>query len=196
MAKASLNNVGSVMPLNLITLYFQTEELELILSSLQGIKEKLISPCCGINSAIRGVEEEIDKAHDRFSRFAEEICINFSNLEERIIDGIEEHKLSLKLSPPAEEAVYLLSIEKALPESDIYMIEAGLAIVKIRAKIKEKIGQIEKMIDEKFNEVAKAIEETEKKSQKHGDEEDELRKNVQKRFHEHEDFLRTKLLKL
>ena len=184
------------MPLNLITLYFQTEELELILSSLQGIKEKLISPCCGINSAIRGVEEEIDKAHDRFSRFAEEICINFSNLEERIIDGIEERKLSLKLSPPAEEAVYLLSIEKALPESDIYMIEAGLAIVKIRAKIKEKIGQIEKMIDEKFNEVAKAIEETEKKSQKHGDEEDELRKNVQKRFHEHEDFLRTKLLKL
>ena len=90
----------------------------------------------------------------------------------------------------------MLSIEKALPESDIYMIEAGLAIVKIRAKIKEKIGQIEKMIDEKFNEVANAIEETEKKSQKHGDEEDELRKNVQKRFHEHEDFLRTKLLKL
>ena len=144
-------------------LYFQTEELELILRSLEGIKEKLVSPCCGINSAICGVEEEIDKAHDRFSRFAEEICINFSNLEERIIDGIEERKLSLKLSPPAEEAVYLLSIEKALPESDIYMIEAGLAIVKIRAKIKEKIGQIEKMIDEKFNEVAKAIEETEKK---------------------------------
>ena len=164
----------------------------MILSSLQGIKEKLISPSCGINSAIRGVEEEIDKAHDRFSRFAEEICINFSNLEERIIDGIEERKLSL----PAEEAVYLLSIDEALPESDIYMIEAGLAIVKLRAKIKEKIGQIEKMIDEKFNEVAKAIQETGKKSQKHGDEEDELRKNVQKRFHEHEDFLRTKLLKL
>ena len=164
----------------------------MILSSLQGIEEKLISPCCGINSAIRGVEEEIDKAHDRFSRFAEEICINFSNLEERIIDGIEERKLSL----PAEEAVYLLSIGEALPESDIYMIEAGLAIVKLRAKIKEKIGQIEKMIDEKFNEVAKAIQETGKKSQKHGNEEDELRKNVQKRFHEHEDFLRTKLLKL
>ena len=164
----------------------------MILSSLQGIKEKLISPSCGINSAIRGVEEEIDKAHDRFSRFAEEICINFSSLEERIIDGIEERKLSL----PAEEAVYLLSIDEALPESDIYMIEAGLAIVKLRAKIKEKIGQIEKMIDEKFNEVAKAIQETGKKSQKHGDEEDELRKNVQERFHEHEDFLRTKLPKL
>ena len=83
------------------------------------------------------------------------------------------------------------------PESHKHVRGAeGLAIVKIRAKINEKIGQIEKMIDEKFNEVAKAIQETGKKSQKHGDEEDEQRKNVQKRFHEHEDFVRTKLLKL
>ena len=178
----------------------------MILRSLEGIEGKLISPFCGINFAIRGVEEEIDKAHDRFFRFGEEICINFSNLEESIIGEIEKRKESFaaeelkelcevyfeQMPPPALHA--LLEI---LPESHIDVRGAGgLAIVKIRAKIKEKIGQIEKMIDEKFNEVAKAIEETEKKSQKHGDEEDELRKNVQKRFDEHEDFLRTKLLKL
>ena len=163
----------------------------MILRSLEGIEEKLISPCCGINSAIRGVEEEIDKAHDRFLRFAEEICINFSNLEESSVDEIEKRKGSLT----AEElAVY---VEQIPPESVIPVSGAGgLAIVKIRAKIKEKIGQIEKMIDENFNEVAKAIQETGKKSQKHGDEEDELRENVQKRFREHEDFLRRKLLKL
>ena len=174
--------------------------------SLDGIEGKLISPYWGINSAIRGVEEEIDKAHDRFFRFAEEICINFSNLEESIIDEIEKSKESF----PAEELkelceVYfeqmpppaLHALSKILPESHIDVIRpGGLAIVKIRAKIKEKIGQIEKMIDEKFNEVAKAIQETGKKSQKHGDKEEELKKNVQKRFHEHEDFLRTKLLKL
>lgn len=170
----------------------------MILRSLERIEGMLISPCCGINSAIRGVEEEIGKAHDRFFRFAEEICINFSNLEERITDEIEKRKGSLT----AEErcAVYFGQMPPpahAFPESGILVRGAeGLAIVKIRAKIKEKIGQIEKMIYEKFNEVAKAIQETGKMSQKHGDEEDKLRKNVQKRFHELEDFLRTKLLKL
>ena len=178
----------------------------MILKSLEGIEGKLISPCCGINSAIRGVEEEIDKAHDRFFRFAEEVCINFSNLEESIIDEIEKRKESFaaeELKEPYEVYVEhmptpaLHALLEILPESHIDVRGAGgLAIVKIRAKIKEKIGQIEKMIDEKFNEVAKAIQETGKKFQKHGDEEEELKKNVQKRFHEHEDFLRTKLLKL
>ena len=96
------------------------------------------------------------------------------------------------MPPPALHALL-----ETLPESHIDVRGAGgLAIVKIRAKIKEKIGQIEKMIDEKFNEVVKAIQEPGKKSQKQFDEGDELRQNVQKRFHEHEDFLRTKLLKL
>lgn len=171
----------------------------MILRSLEGIQGKLISPCCGINSAILGVEEEIDKAHDRFFRFAEEICINFSNLEESSIDEIEKRKGSFAAVELCE--VYFEEMPppalQCQPESHKHVRGAGgLAIVKIRAKIKEKIGQIEKMIDEKFNEVAKAIQETGKKSQKHGDEEDELRKNVQKRFHEHEDFLRTKLPKL
>ena len=176
----------------------------MILRSLEEIEGKLISPRCGINSAIRGVEEEIDKAHDRFFRFAEEICINFSNLEESCIDEIEKRKgsfaaeeLELELELERIQPLALHSLLETLPESHKHVRGAGgLAIVEIRAKIKEKIGQIEKMTDEKLNEVAKAIQETRKKSQKHGDEEDELRKNVQKRFHEHEDFLRTKLIKL
>ena len=174
----------------------------MILRSLEGIEGKLTSPCWGINSAIRGVEEEIDMAHDRFFCFAEEISINFGNLEERIIDEIEKRKGSItaELCPELFEVEQLfqpMPPVHATPVSAMPVRRAvGLAIVKIRATFMEKIGQIEKMIDEKFDEIAKAIRETGKKSQKHGDEEDKLRKNVQKRFHEHEDFLRAKLLKL
>ena len=175
----------------------------MILRSLEGIEGKLTSPCWGINSAIRGVEEEIDMAHDRFFCFAEEICINFGNLEERIIDEIEKRKGSITTEELCPELFEVAQLFGPMPPDHATTVSAmperravGLAIVKIRATLMEKIGQIKKMIDEKFDEIAKAIQETGKKSQKHGDEEDKLRKNVQKRFHEHEDFLRAKLLKL
>ena len=169
----------------------------MILRSLEDLELKLISPCRGINSAIHRVEEEINEPHHRFFRFVEEILVNFSNLEKRIIHEIEKRKESF-----AEEPCAVNDDEKRIPPAHFWFEtgrgerEGNLAIVEIRAEIKKRIGQIEKRIDQKFNKVAKAIQETGKKSQKHGEEEDKLRKNVQKRFHKHEGFLRTKLLKL
>ena len=87
----------------------------------------------------------IDEIEKRKGSFAEEHCAgNFD--QKRIL--------------PA------LALWESLSESHILVGGAGdLAIVKIRAKIKGKIDQIEKILDEKFNfsKVAKAIQQPDRK---------------------------------
>ena len=57
----------------------------------------------------------------------------------------------------------------------------------------DKIDQMERMTDEKFKAVFDAFRQITGKSQRHSDEQDELRGEVQKRFREHKDFIRTNL---
>ena len=87
----------------------------------------------------------IDEIEKRKGSFAEEHCAgNFD--QKRIL--------------PAR------ALWESLSESHILVGGAGdLAIVKIRAKIKGKIDQIEKILDEKFNfsKVAKAIQQPDRK---------------------------------
>lgn len=63
-------------------------------------------------------------------------------------------------------------------------------------EIRKKIDDLDKTMDKKLEEVVTALQETVKNSQRHGDNQDELRKNVQKRFHEHKKFILTTLLEL
>ena len=71
-----------------------------------------------------------------------------------------------------------------------------LTNVEILMKIKEKIDEIDKTVVEKCNAVSKALQPARERSQRQGDEQDSQRKNVEQRFHEHEEFIRTNLLNL
>ena len=62
--------------------------------------------------------------------------------------------------------------------------------------IKTKMEQFETTMDEKINEVSKALQETKERSQLHGNVQEQLEQRVEKRFREHEEFIRTNLLKV
>ena len=57
-----------------------------------------------------------------------------------------------------------------------------------KRRLIDKIDQIERMTDEKFKAVFDAFRQTTGKSQRHNDEQEELRVKVQKRFNEHEEL--------
>ena len=82
---------------------------------------------------------------------------------------------------------------------DLYLCTADkikLKKVKVIKEIRKKIDDLDKTMDNKLKEVVTALQETVKNSQRHGDDQDKLWKNVQKRSHEHEEFIRTNLLEL
>ena len=60
-----------------------------------------------------------------------------------------------------------------------------------KRRLIDKIDQIERMTDEKFKAVFDAFRQATGKSQRHNDEQGELRGKVQKRFNEHRVFIRT-----
>ena len=59
-----------------------------------------------------------------------------------------------------------------------------------KRRLIDKIDQIERMTDEKFKAVFDAFRRTTGMSQRHNDEREELRGEVQERFNEHEEFIR------
>ena len=59
-----------------------------------------------------------------------------------------------------------------------------------KRRLIDKIDQIERMTDEKFKAVFDAFLQTTGKSQRHNDEQEEFRDEVQKRFNKHEEFIR------
>ena len=60
-----------------------------------------------------------------------------------------------------------------------------------KRRLIDKIDQIERMTDEKFKAVFDAFRQITGKSQRYKDEQEKLRGEVQKRFNEHGDFIRT-----
>ena len=60
-----------------------------------------------------------------------------------------------------------------------------------KRRLIDKIDQIERMAGEEFKAVFDAFGQTAGKSQRHNDEQEKLRGEVQKRFNEHGDFIRT-----
>ena len=59
-----------------------------------------------------------------------------------------------------------------------------------KRRLIDKIDQIERMTGEKFKAVFDAFLQTTGKSQRHNDEQEEFRDEVQKRFNKHEEFIR------
>ena len=83
--------------------------------------------------------------------------------------------------------------------SNLYLCTGNkikLTKVEVIKEIRKKIDDLHKTMDKKLKEVVTALQETVKNSQRHGVNQDKIRKNVQKRFHEHEEFIRTNLLEL
>ena len=65
--------------------------------------------------------------------------------------------------------------------SDLYMCTGDkikLTKVEVIKEIREKIDDLDKTMDKKLKEVVTALQETVKKSQRRGDNQDKLRKNV------------------
>ena len=65
--------------------------------------------------------------------------------------------------------------------SDLYMCTGGkikLTKVEVIKELREKIDDLDKTMDKTLKEVVTALQETVKKSQRHGDNQDKLRKNV------------------
>ena len=60
-----------------------------------------------------------------------------------------------------------------------------------KRRLIDKIDQMERMTDEKFKAVFDAFRQITGKSQRYKDEQEKLRDEVQKRFNEHGDFIRT-----
>lgn len=176
----------------------RSEKLDSILMTLAAMEEKFTMSCRGTKDAVEDVYSEIDKRISKSQEFVEEILCKFTNLENHIIDEI--HGL------PRRGSIYeSTKVASVMSDSVLFHDVQNLCELdkteetktdKLLREIKDKIYQLETMMDEKFNEVSKALQKTRTKSVIHGKIQENLRKKVETRFHEHEEFIRTNLLKL
>lgn len=176
----------------------RSEKLDSILMTLAAMEEKFTMSCRGTKDAVEDVYSEIDKRISKSEEFVEEILCKFTNLENHIIDEI--HGL------PRRGSIYeSTKVASVMSDSVLFHDVQNLCELdkteetktdKLLREIKDKIYQLETMMDEKFNEVSKALQKTRTKSVIHGKIQENLRKKVETRFHEHEEFIRTNLLKL
>ena len=58
-------------------------------------------------------------------------------------------------------------------------------------KIKEQTEELEKMTDNEFSAVINAFQQIKEKYKRHAEEQEKLKESVQKRFHDHEELIRT-----
>ena len=176
----------------------RSEKLDSILMTLAAMEEKFTMSFRGTKDAVEGVYSEIDKCISKSKEFVEEIFCKFTNLENHIIDEIHGR--------PRRGSIYeSTKVASVMSDSVLYHDVQNLCELdkteetktdKLLREIKDKIYQLETMMDEKFNEVSKALQKTRTKSVIHGKIQENLRKKVETRFHEHEEFIRTNLLKL
>ncbi|CAH3165042.1 unnamed protein product [Porites evermanni] len=152
----------------------------------------------GTKDAVEDVYSEIDKRIDKSEEFVEEILCKFTNLENHIIDEVHGRPRrgsiyeSTKVASVMSDSVLFHDVQNLCELDKTEETKTD----KLLREIKDKIDQLETMMDEKFNEVSKALQKTRTKSLIHGKIQENLRKKVETRFHEHEKFIRTNLLKL
>ena len=188
----------------------QKEELDLILETLEGITNKLNSSVGGIKDAVSEVDDEVRNGNTRLSGLADEIVTSIQSLQDKIISEIKRKKEKClsedSIYFPEEHVCERRAGDNVMCENISFLCKRDEkeSIKEIRKKINEdkikeirkKINDLDKTMEVKLKEVVTALQDTVKNSQRHGDNQDKRRENVQKKFHEHEEFIRTNLLEL
>lgn len=174
------------------------ETLESILKTLTAMDDKCTASFGGVKDDIEKVNDKIDKRILKSHAVGDKILSNFKKLEEKIIRLInhglgrgesskdEMHSSTVSNAVLRQDIAYLCQLDNTENPTNDELLEA----------IKTKMEQFETMMDEKINEVSKALQETKERSQLHGNVQEQLEQRVEKRFREHEEFIRTNLLKV
>ena len=176
----------------------QKEELDLILETLEGMTNKLNSSVGGIKNAVSEVDDEVQNGNTRLSGLADQIVTSIQSLQDKIISTIKRKKV---LGIPLGVPLFLPHKLNCEIMVDTVMCENISSLCKRDEKesikeIRKRINDLDKTMEVKLKEVLTALQATAKNSQRQGDNQDEQRKNVQNKFHEHEEFIRTNLLEL
>ena len=175
------------------------ETLQSILKTLTAMDDKCTASFGGVKDDIKKVNDKIDKRILKSHAVGDKILSNFKKLEEKIIflinhglGGGESSENDIHSSKIMSNDVlrqdisYLCQLDNAENPTNDELLET----------IKTKMEQFETTMDEKINEVSKALQETKERSQLHGNVQEQLERRVEKRFREHEEFIRTNLLKV
>ena len=174
------------------------ETLESILKTLTAMDAKCTASFGGVKDDIKKVNDKIDKRILKSHAVGDKILSNFKKLEENIIVLInhglgrgesskdEMHSSTVSNAVLRQDIAYLCQLDNTENPTNDELLEA----------IKTKMEQFETTMDEKINEVSKALQETKQRSQLHGNVQEQLEQRVEKRFREHEEFIRTNLLKV
>ena len=174
------------------------EKLESILKTLTAMDDKYTASFGEVKDDIKNVNDKIDKRILKSHAVGDKILSNFKKLEEKIILLInhgpcrgesskdEMHSSRVSNAVLRQDIAYLCQLDNTENPTNDELLEA----------IKTKMEQFETTMDEKINEVSKALQETKERSQLHGNVQEQLEQRVEKRFREHEEFIRTNLLKV
>ena len=174
------------------------EKLESILKTLTAMDDKCTASFGGVKDDIKKIKDKIDKRILKSRAVGDKILSNFKKLEEKIILVIDHGPCRVESSEDAmnssrernavfrQDIAYLCQLDNTENPTNDELLDA----------IKTKMEQFETTMNEKINEVSKALQETKERSQRHGNVQEQLEQRVEKRFREHEEFIRTNLLKV
>lgn len=173
------------------------ENVESILKTLTAMDDKFTASFGGVKDDIKDVNGEIDQRIRKSHAFEGKIFRIFKKLEEKIFDSMnhypsscskESHASHMRNAVDLQDTAYLCRLDnvKANRLTNDELLEA----------IKTKMEQLETTMDEKINEVSKALQETKERSQLHDNVQEQLEQRIEKRFREHEEFIRTNFLKV
>ena len=181
----------------------QKEELDLILNTLEGMTIKFNFLVEGIKNAVSEVDDEVRNGNTRLSGLADEIVTSIQILQDKIISEIKGKK---EKCPPEDSLSFPIGRDMLSRYGDMVDYENISFLrcldpkkstkVEVIKEIRKEINDLDKTMEVKLKEVVTALKETVKNCQRHGENQDERRENVQEKFHEHEEFIRTNLLEL
>ena len=212
---ADENHDVKITELNKLEGKLQREEVDSIMETLEGIGNKFQSSFQKIDDAFRHLHIEIDEGNSRFNGLVNEILTNFDDFERRrksptlmrrrrrpSIDlvfessaaGVQDIQEVTDVEIQSEKQRETMEKDCVdTPDNNEYLWRRDSPKLRLVERLIDKIDQMERMTDEKFKAVFDAFRQITGKSQRHSDEQDELRGEVQKRFKEHKDFIRTNL---
>ena len=178
----------------------QKEELDLILETLVGMADKLNWFLEEIEDAVYQVDYEVRNGNTRLSGLEDEIITSIQILQDKIISEIKWKKEKClsqdSIYCPNFPEAYLMAQDTVMRQNISFLCELATTKVGVIKEIRKTINDLDKTMELNLKEAVKALQETVKNSQRHGDNQDKRRENVQKKFHEHEEFIRTNLLEL
>ena len=212
---ADENHDVKITELNKLEGKLQREEVDSIMETLEGIGNKFQSSFQKIDDAFRHLHIEIDEGNSRFNGLVNEILTNFDDFERRrksptlmrrrgrpSIDlvfessaaGVQDIQEVTDVEIQSEKQRETMEKDGVdTPDNNEYLWRRDSPKLRLVERLIDKIDQMERMTDEKFKAVFYAFRQITGKSQRHSNEQDELRGEVQKRFKEHKDFIRTNL---